>query len=231
MLKVYHYQFSASSRFIRLISSEYGLEVSLVREKFWERRPDFLRMNPAGTVPVVCENEGLVICGALPFMEHLYETRNCNTAKHLFMPQDPSGRAEVRRLVEWFLIKCYNEALSYLVYERLLKLEMSNSCVNKSPDTTVLRIARDNTRHHLEYLAWLVSSRNWLANTKWISFADFAAASVISVLDYLGEIDWEYDESLRQWYQKVKSRPSFRAILMDKTVLLQPPATYVDLDF
>ena len=37
------------------------------------------------------------------------------------MPTDPQARIEVRRLVEWFTIKCDAEATSWLVQEKIFK--------------------------------------------------------------------------------------------------------------
>ncbi|MCB1468707.1 MAG: glutathione S-transferase N-terminal domain-containing protein, partial [Rhizobiaceae bacterium] len=53
MLTLFHFPLSASSRFVRLSFAEYGEELSLIEERTWQRRPEFLQLNPAGTVPVL----------------------------------------------------------------------------------------------------------------------------------------------------------------------------------
>jgi len=50
-------------------------------------------------------------------------------------------------------------------------------------------------------------------------------------MDYLGEIDWNEYPQAKDWYQRVKSRPSFRPLLADKVRNLPPVAHYADLDF
>ena len=52
-----------------------------------------------------------------------------------------------------------------------------------------MRAAMNNLQIHLDYIDWLTEKANWLAG-KQISLADLAAAAHLSVLDFLGDIDW-----------------------------------------
>ncbi|MCC2096956.1 MAG: glutathione S-transferase family protein, partial [Hyphomicrobiales bacterium] len=63
------------------------------------------------------------------------------------------------------------------------------------------------------------------------SHADMAAAAALSVLDYLGEVSWEAEPAAKDWYARIKSRPSFRPLLSDKVQGLPPASQYIDLDF
>ena len=82
----------------------------------------------------------------------------------------------------------------------------------------------------MKYTNWLAGTRNWLAGGR-ITYADLAAAATISILDYLGEIDWTEYPSARDWYSRLKSRPSFRPLLGDRVRGLTPVSHYADLDF
>jgi glutathione S-transferase len=64
-----------------------------------------------------------------------------------------------------------------------------------------------------------------------MSYADLAAAAHLSVVDYLGEVAWSDEATAREWYARVKSRPSFRALLADRVAGMPPSVTYTDLDF
>ena len=76
----------------------------------------------------------------------------------------------------------------------------------------------------------MASRRNCLAGRD-LSFADLAAAAELSCIDYLGEVPWEEDATAKSWYARMKSRPSFRALLGD-LIRGNPPSThYADLDF
>ncbi len=230
MLTLYHHPFSPASRFVRLILAEYGANFDLIAENPWERRRDFLMLNPAGQVPILIENDGPPLCGAGPIMEYLDETRGYAMADRRLMPDHPDLRAETRRLVDWSMHKFDEEVIGYLVRERIYKQTMPNSVGGGAPDSAVLRIARANIYHHVRYFGYLAASRKWIGGDR-ISFADFALAAELSSADYLGEVPWDEDANLKNWYARIKSRPSFRPLLADKVLGLPPSLTYSDLDF
>lgn len=230
MLTLYHHPFSTQSRFVRLIAAEYGLTLDLAVEKPWERRREFLLLNPAGTLPVLVENDGPAICGASVIMEYLDETRGYAMGDRRLMPNHAETRAEVRRLVDWFLGKFDAEVVGYLVHEKIFKLEIPRDQGGGEPDSAVLRAARANIRHHLKYIGWLTATRDWLAGGR-LSFADLAAAAALSCVDYLGEVPWEADDTTKAWYGLIKSRPSFRPLLTERILAIPPASTYADLDF
>ena len=61
MRYLYHLPLSPFSRKVRLVLAEKRLPFELRVEKVWERRPEYLELNPAGTVPTLIEDNGLVI--------------------------------------------------------------------------------------------------------------------------------------------------------------------------
>ncbi len=230
MLNLYHHPFSPSSRFLRLVLAEYGVSAEMRIERPWERRREFLMLNPAGAVPVLVENDGPAICGAFAIMEYLDETRGYAVGDRRLMPDHPEVRAETRRLVDWALNKLDHEVVGLFVRERVYKQEMPNSAGGGAPDSSALRAARANIHHHMRYFGYLVASRNWIGGEK-LSFADFAIAAELSCADYLGEIPWSNEENVKSWYARVKSRPSFRPLLAEKILGMPPAASYADLDF
>ena len=140
--------------------------------------------------------------------------------------RSPADRAETRRLIGWFDLKFAREVTDYLYGERLLKRIRRTG----EPDSAAIRAGRQNILTHLDYISWLVERRNWLAGDT-LSLADLAAAAHLSSLDYLREVPWEHAESAKIWYQRLKSRPSFRPLLADSLPGFPPPAHYADLDF
>src|SRR6516162_4034480 len=52
MLTLFHHPFCPHSRFVRLALGEYGIDARTVEERVWERRQEFLILNPACTTPV-----------------------------------------------------------------------------------------------------------------------------------------------------------------------------------
>jgi len=93
-----------------------------------------------------------------------------------------------------------------------------------------MRLGRDALKLHLAYVERLLADRDCLAGRR-LSYADFAAAAHLSVLDYFGDIPWREAPAAKTWYMKVKSRPCFRPILADRWPGLAPAGHYDDLDF
>ncbi|NCB49796.1 MAG: glutathione S-transferase family protein [Alphaproteobacteria bacterium] len=220
---LYYYSLNPFSRKVRFVMNEKGMTYDLSLLKPWEIDTDFLLMNPAGDLPVLKEETGQILSNHTAICEYLDEVK----AIPSLFGQTPFERAEVRRLVEWFDVKFYNEVESYflneLVYKRL-------SLLKKEPETKVLRAARHNLKTHIEYLNYLIDRRNFLAGRS-LSLADFDVVAHLSVLDYLGEVPWEQYQALKSWYAIMKSRPSFRSILNERILEFSPPSYYDDLDF
>jgi len=54
MPTLYHHPMSSSSRFVRLILTEYGYQTELIEEQTWEKRRDFLALNPGRHPACLC---------------------------------------------------------------------------------------------------------------------------------------------------------------------------------
>ena len=230
MLTLFHYPLCPHSRYVRLIFGEYGIAARLVEERFWERREEFLLLNPAGELPVLVSEGEPPIPGASIVAEYIEETHLGQSGEDRLLPPLPGRRVEVRRLANWFNYKFHAEVSGPLVTERVLKRYMTQEQGGGPPDTDALRTARHNIRYHLAYIGWLVRTRDWLTGDR-LSLADLAAAAHLSAADYLDEVPWNEDEAAKNWYARVKSRPSFRTVLADALAGLPPPKSYTDLDF
>jgi len=230
MATLHHYPLCPHSRFARLALAELGREVDLVEERPWERREAFLALDPTGQTPVLVEDGGPVVPGAGVIAEWLDETAGGDASERRLMPADPASRVEVRRLMAWFMGKFYDEVTGYLVTEKIYKRFVPPAAGGGPPDMASIRAARANVRYHLRYVGFLAQRRNFLAGDA-LTFADLAAAAHISCVDYLGDAPWGENEAAKIWYARVKSRPSFRALLADKVPGMAPADTYTDLDF
>jgi glutathione S-transferase len=230
MLTLFHHPLSPVSRYVRLIIGEYGLTARLVEERFWDRREEFLLLNPAAEIPVLVADGQPPVPGAGIIAEYIEETLPTDEPVERLLPATPVERVEARRLASWFNDKFHAEVSGPLVLERVFKRYMRREQGGGSPDSESLRVARHNIRYHLAYVGWLVRTRDWLAGER-LSLADLAAAAHLSVADYLGEVPWSEDEAAKQWYARVKSRPSFRPLLAESVAGVAPAAHYADLDF
>jgi glutathione S-transferase len=230
MLTLFHHPLCPHSRFVRLALGEYRLEVRLIEERTWERRQDFLAINPAGTTPVLLDEGQPPVPGAAIVAEYLDEAYGPDQDDVRLLPPDSGLRVEVRRLTSWFNDKFFTEVSGPLATERFFKRHMPVDGAGGAPDTDVIRAARHNIRYHLAYIGWLVRARDWLAGNR-LSYADLAAAAHLSTADYLGDVPWNEDGAAKDWYARVKSRPSFRPMLAETVLGVRPSLTYADLDF
>ena len=230
MATLYHHPFCPHSRFVRLVLAEYGLEPRLIEERAFERRPEFLILNPTGQTPVLVEEATPSVPGAAVIAEYIDETRGLAFGERRLLPEDPLGRIEVRRLMEWFHTKFFAEVSNWLVTEKIYKRYMPTDLGGGGPDMELVRAARQNIRYHMRYIGWLAGQRKWLGGDR-LSYADLAAAAHLSCIDYLGDAPWGEDEAAKHWYARIKSRPSFRTILADRLPGMAPADSYADLDF
>ncbi|WP_377509790.1 glutathione S-transferase family protein [Octadecabacter sp. R77987] len=219
--KLYHFPLSPFSRKVRLSLAEKRIEVELIEERYWEQDPDFLRRNPAGKVPVLR-------MGSRTFAE---STAICEYLEEIhpeppLLPKASEQRYEVRRLVAWFDDKFNAEVTSKLLGERVFRKVMGTGY----PDSANVKAGSKAIKYHLDYMAWLLDQRRWLAGND-LSLADFAAASHLSCLDYVSDVDWNRSEVVKDWYAKIKSRPAFRSLLADQVSGFPQPSHYADLDF
>jgi glutathione S-transferase len=218
---LYHSPLSPACRKLRLMLREKNIPHELRQEDFWQRRMEFFALNPAGEVPVLTGARH-PICGAYAISEFLDE----RYPEIQFFGTNPDERAEVRRLVEWFDIKFDREVTQLIVFEKFFKRLMGYG----EPSSEAIRAGKKNLAYHLDYIAHLLSTRNWLAG-EFLTLADISAAAHLSCLDYFGDVNWEASAAVKEWYALIKSRPCFRPLLEDRVHGFKPPAHYDDLDF
>ena len=140
--------------------------------------------------------------------------------------RSPAARAETRRLVAWFDEKFHREVTQHLAGEKLTRRVSANA----APDSRALRAGRDNIHNHLQYITWLTERRSWLAGEH-LTLADLSAAAHLSLVDYSGDVPWDDHPLSKEWYVRIKSRPSFRCLLKDTVQGVPPAPVYTDLDF
>ena len=227
MASLIHFSLDPFSRRIRLALAEHGSPVELIEEEPWDSRSDILSLNPAGTLPIYVEDNHTVICGVEAIGEYIEETRNGRAS---LLPEGAVARAEVRRLVGWFDTKFYAEVSEPVIGEKIVRRFLGREAGGGAPDMGRVRSALAKLRQHLDYIGKLAEARGWLAGET-LSLADLAAAAHLSVADYLGEVPWNDDETVKNWYARLKSRPAFRPLLADTLAGLPPSKSYADLDF
>ena len=221
MVLLVHHSISPQSRKARLIMAEKKMLFVLKEEEPWNISDEISNINTSGDIPILIF-DGSVISGNYAITEYLEESN----PQYKLLPENAKERAEVRRIVEWFDNKFYNEVYRYIVYEKIIKRFQ----YREAPNSKILKAGLNNLRFHMEYIDYLADKNNYLAGNI-ITLADLTVAAHLSILDYLGDINWEEYKNAKLWYAKIKSRPSFKDILKDSIRGITPSANYTNLDF
>lgn len=234
MRTLFHHPLCAFSRKVRVVLAEKKIDFTAEVERAWEQRPEFLALNPAGELPVLVEapvGDSCVVGNATSevladsnaIVEYLEEVHRDPP----LLPTEAYTRAEVRRLMGWFDGKFYREVTQNLVGEKVFKRLSSH---RGEPDSRLIRAGFAAIHLHLDYIGWLTERRTWLAGPNY-TLADITAAAQLSCVDYLGDVPWDKHHAAKDWYARVKSRPTFRALLGDHLPGFPPARHYSDLDF
>ena len=221
MRKLYHFELCPFSRQIRILLHEKHIECNLVSEKYWLNSEHFLKINPAGTTPVLID-EKLTVVDAYPILDYIEEIY----PETPLIGRDIKEKNENRRLISWFNQKFAQEITTPILSEKVISYYVQN----QAPKSEIIRTAKNNLYKHLDYMTGLLEQRDWLGGDSF-SMADIVAASHISVLDFLNDMPWQKSRVIKDWYSLVKSRPSFRDLITDYVQGFNPPPHYGDLDF
>ena len=222
MWHLHHFPLCPFSRKLRLLMAEKGIPFSLTRENPWEMRDAYYRINPTGLTPAIThDTRDITLCDSRAIAEYFEET----VEKNPMINGTATTRAEIRRLVALFDENFFGDVTGPLLAEKMTKRIVTR----QSPDSLVLRKAMKLADQHLDYLDYLIDHRPWMAGAT-MSLADLTAAAQISVVDYLGGINWQGHEQARGWYSVFKSRPSFQPLLADRMDGVAPPRHYSDVN-
>lgn len=221
MVLLIHHSISPQSRKARIMMAEKKALLVLKEEEPWNLSKELKKLNPAADLPVLVF-DGHVISGNYAVTEYIEE----NYPQPCLLKGDARHRAEMRRLCDWFDQKFYHEVYQYIVGEKVFK----RFKLRQAPDSKILKAGLNNLKFHMEYIDWLSERNNNLAGREF-SLADITAAAHLSVIDYLGDIEWGNYKNAKLWYSKIKSRPSFKEILKDTIKGIPPSKHYQNLDF
>ena len=164
MWQLYQFPLCPFSRKVRLLLGEKGVGYELVRESPWQRRDEFLDMNPAGQTPVMVDEErGVLLVDSMAICEFFEET----VEKSAMINGTAVGRAEIRRLVTWFDTHFYQDVTGPLLHERMVKRVALEATSLKKATPTVVRVGTKTipSGSVWDAIAQCESGGNWHINT------------------------------------------------------------------
>ena len=221
MITLYHYYLCSSSRYIRLILEEHKISYKTQLENYWKPQNDFLELNPAGHLPVLVNEENFPVIGANACVEYIKDLE----LRSNFFVENYKEKAEINRLIHWFEVIFKKEVFDPIIYEKVY----SRIVENITPNSENIRAALQNLDFHIQYFNYLLNNKNYFIKDE-LTYLDFLAAANFSVLDYLGLLNLKSYENIKEWYFKVKSRPSFKTLLKDQMVGLNQHENYQKID-
>lgn len=226
MRTLFHMPFDPPSRFIRLILNEKRLTARFVEGRASAPESDLGRYNPALTIPVLIDETPsgaeTAAAPAWAIVEYLEEVYTNSP----LLPATSAGRAETRRLLDWFCVKFETDVAALTCRVVIDGAQMGRD----GQDAARFQDSAEAIAWHFDYLSWLLERRTWLAGPA-LTAADLAGGAYLSVIDYLGLAPWQDFNSVKEWYARLKCRPSFRALLSERLEGRPPPAHYDNLDF
>jgi glutathione S-transferase len=224
MRTLYHYPLHPGCRAVRLCFAEKKLKLREEEINPWDPCDKFLALSMEDVPPILTDltDMGTVtIVGSQTLCEYADEA----SPRNALMPKNRHKRAEIRRLCTWFAQRFDHEVNALIFPEKLETIILGGT-----PDMTALAEGRAALREHMDYISWLLDRRDGLAGPAY-TLADIMAAAHLSCLDYLDEVPWRDFPAVKEWYQTIKSRPSFGPFLQDRIPGVRPPQHYSDLDF
>lgn len=200
MIKLYDYPQCPFCRKVRVALAEKGIQYERVfvnLRKKEQKKEEFLKLNPYGKVPVLLD-DGTVIYESSVINEYLDE----KYPKPPLMPSDVAGRARVRIWVDFCEFHFHTPWFN--IYREMTfrsKNERNGELIEKS---------KNEIKEHLSRLNRELEGHEYLSGP--YSLADIAFTPRIALFDSLGiRIDSEFKD-VRNWMERIKSRPSYKAL-------------------
>ncbi len=214
MRRLTHLILQPASRLVRLVIGEKRLVIDPVAAEDYHAHH-----------PIFEDDDGTICIGLWAILDHV----EGNYGDNPLVPEDAVERAEALRWLDWTIMTFGDQVTRRIVFEKA-NPRFTGGPTRSTPDMNVIRAGRDALRELIPALGATVDERGNLVSRA-CTIADLALAAQISALDYFGEVPWDASAPLKEWYMRMKSRPSFRSLLADRVAGQPPVKHYADLDF
>ena len=191
---------SSNSDRVKIALHEKGLayeRVTLDLAKKEQKRPEFLKLNPYGKVPVINDN-GQILFESCIINEYLDE----QYPNPPLMPKDPYLRGRGRVLVDY--------ALNYL-HEPYWALRGEMLKKESERNIAIMEEKRHILRNLLQYLEEALGDKSYFLGE--ISLTDIDVLPRFLRMESYGALPTPSLPRIGAWLQRIKERPSVKAIL------------------
>lgn len=199
-IQLYDFKSSPNCQRVKVVLLEKNIpfqSIPVDLRKGEQKQPEFLRLNPYGKVPVIVDGD-TVLYESCVINEYLEETY----PDPPLMPKDVAQKAKIRILIDF--------GLGHLdgPYQKL-RQELAKE--KKERSSEVIEAAKTELRKLLHRLESEIGDQNFLAGN--ISLLDAALVPRFIRLEGMGVLPDASLPRLGQWLERMKERPSVRAIL------------------
>ena len=102
MIKLFQFKLCPFSRRVRFTLEEYNISFVTIDEIIWNKRKEFLAVNPAGTLPVLINETDDIIINNYAIIEYIEEKYGRSLHGTSLISGHLADKAEIRRLVDWY---------------------------------------------------------------------------------------------------------------------------------
>jgi glutathione S-transferase len=199
-IKLYDFASSPNCQRVVVVLEEKKLpyeKVPVDLKKMEQKKPDFLKLNPYGKVPVIIDG-ATVLYESLIINEYLEE----KYPEAPLLPKEPGKRAKVRILLDY--------GMNHLdpPYQKIRKEMMKDE---KERDQQAIEGARKELRHLLGRFERELGDQEYLAGD--FSLVDAALIPRFARLVGMGVLPDASLPRIGQWIERMKRRPSVQKIL------------------
>src|SRR5262245_8602615 len=191
-MRLYHYPLSGNApravlTALHLLAPVEFVFVDLVRGD--QRRPEFLKMNPNGWVPVL-DDDGFYLHESHAIMQYLAD----GTPGQTVYPTDRRARADVNRWLFW-CAQHFQPAVGLVRWERVIKARMGQG----GPDEDAVKRGDDLVARLLPVLDGQLEHRRWVTGNT-VTLADLSLAATLSAAEQ-AKIPVSSHSNLLAWFE------------------------------
>lgn len=199
-IKLYDFASSPNCQRVIVVLEEKRLpyeKVPVDLKRMDQKKPDFLKLNPYGKVPVIIDGS-TVLYESLIINDYLDE----KYSETPLMPKDPGKRAKARILLDY--------GMNHLdpPYQKIRKEMMKDE---KERDQQAIEAARKELRHLLGRFERELGYQDYLAGE--FSLVDAALIPRFVRLTGMGVLPDASLPKIGKWIERMKQRPSVQKIL------------------
>lgn len=200
MIKLYDFVPSPNCQRVKIALHEKGLAYETVPtdiRKGDQKKPEFLKLNPYGKVPVIVDGDRVLFesCIINEYLDEKYPHPS-------LMPKDPYKRGRIRVLTDYGIN--YIQPQYWRLREESLKKE-------GEPDHAVIEETRETLRGLLRYLEEEIGEKPYFMGD--LSLLDIALTTRFLRMESFGVLPTPSLPRLSAWLQRMKERPSVKTIL------------------